>query len=1252
MDPKKLTFNLLVAYRVLRESFPRGVAPESDAELADFREAMRAATQEPSSFSDLELASIIISVGFHFLGRVFPLKMHAPVMDAVRRARQAAVDPEDSALLDLARVDASDVCLKLFFFRSIFPKSAIVYPETILARHSNELAPFGICSVEPLDKLIAPLGFFRFKSPDGRYFANMEAPEDELVTTTLRLAALDLMRRSQQAPAAPVPFDKLLHRVYIPPEIARRALNAQDAPFQRRLGDCYVPVDDHGAPLTPVEDTPNEPRSVEPGPNDGYFKTFTPASQPIQECVEDALSNIVYPMLEKLTCAPAEPNAGQNRFYPDRRQALDVPHDHALLTEIESLPLRFKRVAADADEESSSAQVARATAAETPENQNATGEYEEGKRRFEAHEKLGELVDALFADKHSILYYRQLYDRHEALFQDAGIDDAASVKSALQAIRPQYEYDVSYMQPFASGLTESELVRNQLVMRWGDSKRTTLANILENVYVPRRRVTLVLEYYVKVFNYNGDDAVVDLCNSVVKRASEKEAVKSLVASLPRRKNVLVYYDALYRRSSGALTQHGIASPAALRDAILKYCGDGVQDCGDYMLFKGAAASRDQLVLWTLRSRALEAIVKEIDIDNKGLGIIRNALLYRKFPAFNLAFFNNQFLGPSQDVVRVLNEQQGFFKRDRAFPGSWFALNLKGMPLTIDDFDEIEDELCRQDSRLNQLLLGAPSKEKEENVEPLDADQPSEDGDATARESENAPAQDEAAREAVGALVDRLFADNYVVLFYSKLWERHEDVFRAAGVTSDQGVRAAILAVRPQYDAKENYVQSGADAFGVFYEAARRQFELRWGDKKITTLAKLAKDLYIPQRMIQQALKLDSTFKPIGRDGYSFEDFHKLRQPATESAEASATTESTESTEPTEAPAAQERETRDGAPLGDSSLFGFLPDESESSESAEEDAALPGVPRDDETSSEPATRDEKSPKLGEPSAAATRTLAPEERLAALVSERIEAKQTIVYYRALLEGDKALAKEYGEEAALRDAIRAKFPAFGYYETFFEPRRRAASESEHVKIRRALLLGWGDVERFKLEKLEKKFYVPATLLERVLKACPDDFRPEGKQRFSITERARREGATLREYAERVLTDLKTALSEDDSFLFYSVYFERNRDWLEELGLDSFELLRREMANLSKEHALGHVFYKTFCAHETNSLRYHERVRRALHANWGDSPIARVDQLYSRLYAPKDDIIAVLHASPDFTFMGVNTFRRVRDVDGAALE
>ncbi|MBR0225884.1 MAG: hypothetical protein IJL92_07505, partial [Thermoguttaceae bacterium] len=193
-----------------------------------------------------------------------------------------------------------------------------------------------------------------------------------------------------------------------------------------------------------------------------------------------------------------------------------------------------------------------------------------------------------------------------------------------------------------------------------------------------------------------------------------------------------------------------------------------------------------------------------------------------------------------------------------------------VPETKAERDEEQLTPPPAESRLGEPE-NVPEKEDAPDVDSADAE-PEHKRDTTQEEKSESR---KLALEAVGRLVDDLFASDYVLLYYSKLWERKQSVFRNAGVTSVREIRAAIRKVRPQYDTQKEYVQSDKETFVDFDDAARRQLELRWGNEKVTTLSKLAKDLYVPRNLIRQTLKLNSEFQSTGGKAYAFENFDKV-----------------------------------------------------------------------------------------------------------------------------------------------------------------------------------------------------------------------------------------------------------------------------------------------------------------------------------------------------------------------------------------
>ena len=93
----------------------------------------------------------------------------------------------------------------------------------------------------------------------------------------------------------------------------------------------------------------------------------------------------------------------------------------------------------------------------------------------------------------------------------------------------------------------------------------------------------------------------------------------------------------------------------------------------------------------------------------------------------------------------------------------------------------------------------------------------------------------------------------------------------------------------------------------------------------------------------------------------------------------------------------------------------------------------------------------------------------------------------------------------------------------------------------------------------------------------------------------------------------------------------------------LDSVSLLRRELANLNKDAALGYVFYRNHCERSANALGENEFVRRLVQSHFGADARLRVDRLAETLRVPATLIRSALDASPDYAIEGGDSYRRV---------
>lgn len=531
-------------------------------------------------------------------------------------------------------------------------------------------------------------------------------------------------------------------------------------------------------------------------------------------------------------------------------------------------------------------------------------------------------------------------------------------------------------------------------------------------------------------------------------------------------------------------------------------------------------------------------------------------------------------------------------------------------------------------------------------------------------------------DAVGKLIDRLVEDGCVMVYYSKMLERFRKPLAKVGIDDAARLRAAIRKARPQYETRDNFAALAGERGLDPYDLTLRQIENHVGDQKRASLDELEKALMIPRRMLREVLLSSPRFVPAGsRDSFAIVASQgkpekppkggrvKLtkRQRRLAAAEferkarlaaAARRVETRDESKPIEAePIAEEP-----APVSSQERPEVAAEttiettvESLAPEGFVEPTAVatPDAPEPTASATREESSSEETPRI--PDVAAPQST-PREALRRFVETLLSTGQTIVYYRTLLERNKKLAAALRGEEELTAALRELFPSFGYGASFFEPRRRSASEPEETKIRRSLLLAWGDVDQFKSDKLASRFCVPQHLIEKTLRRFPEDFNFEGKSRFSITERARRDAERLRATSARILRELKTALADDLAFLNYVAYFERNASWLADLGIDDVKLLRREMANLSKENALGYVFYRDYCERKPCSARRQTRIRRMILDAWGDAPRVDVDRLLDVVYAPRDEVEDALRGSCEFVYEGAGYYRKASEQNDAA--
>ena len=1292
MDEGLLTFYLHTAYQVLQDEFPTGVAPDSEGELAQFRSKFYEASLKNGvatlDVDDEQLVSILLSVGFSFLGRVFTPRLAFAVNGTISKARTVS---QREPFPPGATTTASKICLKLFVVRSIYPGSLIFYPQTFLWRYSETLRLLGAPDVSSLNQVVEDLNLFSRLSADERYFANGDGSEEELVTKTLIDRARELT--TQIGTGEPIPSETLLRGVFIPLNTAWDALNAEDAPFERR-GNSFLLLDSDGVPAASTFAVPAERRFFDPQPDlssDAELKTLFAAYSDASAQDENGAPTSTF-------------------FHFNRLTGETIPHDVGFSEEIARIPssIAASKVTASEERFISSGVPEKAPVASDENGASARNDDEHrGTSLPPESEALGELLDRLFRDGHTIVFYTTLFKRHSDVFERAGVE-SFQVKSALKEARPQYCYDNLFATPTKPSLAEIEIIRNALLLKWGDLRETSTANELaKRVYIPIVSIRGAIEGFPGVF-YVGSDEKVALARELLERADR--IFDNIVDKRKIGAFDVVFYSALYDRISEVFALHGIASATELRKTILDR-GLEIHDFGEYMTFVAdKTVSRDELVLNALRAVGL---LLEVGWRVKRSNLRKNVkTLAMKFvdphretpPKIKVdrLYKSGSFYIPEEDVIRTLKAHPECFKLEPK--GEWSLLNREGKPAAFWTEDELQSELdvfmgdvdrlrgdaedpedatdrTDEDRELEDVKENAGELENGDEIEEKEDETRDEETDgfvfnrtsllsepeleSAAEDHDDLPSDSSEKYEEIGLLVDDLFRKSYGVLFYKVLFERHNELFKSLGIESPQAARDAIRAVRPQYDVQIRYVAT-EDSRGVeSLELIRRDIERRLGETVSTTVRKLCETLYVPKADVQQTLEAySSEFKRVGRDVYILEP---------QSSDVTQYSKSSSGFRP------KDRKIKTNSYINGSKYkaVGVLHYRGIGVPAREESSPLKETKKDAKSQSSKEQIPENKPQTNaatveqppeppaEPSPKATPRAAtpkpeksrvpvapppvpkqsPRERLREVVEELARSGQLVLYYHTLLERNAELAVEFGDKTALRAALVELFPSFGFSDSYFEPRRRSANESEEAKIRRSLILCWGDSPQ-RLDALALRFCAPAILIERTLKNSPDDFSDKGRQRFVLKDKARDEAARLKEYSARLLEDLKT-LAPDGSYLFYEAYYASNAEWLVETGIDSVPLLRREFANLNKEAALGYVFYRNHCERVGSGLSESEFIRRLIQTRFGGESRLRVERLAEALRIPATLIHSALCASSEYVFEGGDSYRRDEETE-----
>ncbi|MGI6402409.1 MAG: hypothetical protein ACOX0A_09960 [Thermoguttaceae bacterium] len=888
MNSKAWIDCLLAAYRVFGTSFPEGAAPENAVELASFRDALLSALHsefpglesELRTLDDQQWAAILVNLGICIERRVVPLYQF-PIVDALysRLAERREVEPL-TGLPDGAKESTTPLCPRLFVCDSICRSSQILYSDAFLTRRANELAAFGVNNVETLASFFKELEIFPFKSSDGRFFAAREDSEERLAEETLHRRASALMKASAATgPAPPATFDKLLDKVYIPPELARRVLNSDSAPFQRKEHDSYAPLDAEGVPVVATLDVADEPRSFEPGAGDDAFR------RPEREATLDSEPN--QRLYQALLDAGVEGEKNGSRTLEnddsgaDYRQPESIPYDRRLYDELLALPLHFP------PDPSADSGIAAKDLAE-----------------------LGRAIDELFASGHMILYYAPLFKRHEEKLRAAGIE-SSRLETVLDYIRPQYKsYSGAYMQNCDARVDAWPLVEGELVAFWPEERRTTVKRLAERVYIPNEQIRVSIKKSRIMKELPTGEVV--LHDSELRKVKEAGLDRMLAFDQRMKRKRIAFYSQLFVRTVIFCAFCGIKSPEELRSFIVEHM-ENVRDYGDYLIVGNPRGDKyDLIAAETLRLGYCEHLSEIKAFSRKRSDDLRivDAELRRRPKNFKVSHVATKLDFPSDELISAMEAHDKYFYHEKK--EHWRCLYPSGADYSIRNVDEIEEALNSETSFINMALSEAPSEESsEEDVAseapaddereeptPESSEARADDGEVEASaeeegfaessvDAETEESEDESPRDAPQApapkverppeltteerlaeLVEGFATEGQTILYYRTMLERNDWLDEA--YEDETALRGALQTLFPSFGFYETFCEPRRRDEKEPEEAKiRRSLILGWGSIDRTNLDKLKRQFCAPSTLIERTLKkYPDDFAAKGRSRFS------------------------------------------------------------------------------------------------------------------------------------------------------------------------------------------------------------------------------------------------------------------------------------------------------------------------------------------------------------------------------------------------
>ena len=270
---------LNVVYHTLRFRYQYGVSSWND-ELNAFFDACRDEAKNRGYDVDAffegmglrEIKTFLSVIGVWCGGSFYPFHSYTPLTTALMFKAQK--DPEHEKAFGSLLYGGSLLGNCLFFECEFFRQQVCIYRNIFDARHKympsllEEAASLKNRSEEK--RTISRAFQFRLGNV---LLSSIEAPPPVLIEISLRRRAIaahmeEITLNPSATLFAPIPFETLLTRLYIPAKLARIVLNHPNSHFIRYERDCYAPTNLRGEPLFPTKEVPQEPKSFDPEPGD------------------------------------------------------------------------------------------------------------------------------------------------------------------------------------------------------------------------------------------------------------------------------------------------------------------------------------------------------------------------------------------------------------------------------------------------------------------------------------------------------------------------------------------------------------------------------------------------------------------------------------------------------------------------------------------------------------------------------------------------------------------------------------------------------------------------------------------------------------------------------------------------------------------------------------------------------------------------------------------------------------------------